>query len=446
MSESALTDPGADVLFETHREAVADSHVAAREQTETGPDEWTFSTAYLVSQYPAISHTFILREIRRLRRLGARISVCSINSTDREPEALTAEEREEAAATYYLKAHGLAGACIAHAATLLRHPIGYVGGLCRALALAGPDVRKVLYQLFYFVEAVMLGHWMRSRGHGHVHVHFATPASTVAMIASAIFPIRYSITVHGPDEFYDAPGYKLRDKISGAEFICCIGTYARSQLMKLSEPEEWHKFEISPLGVDPEQFAPVPREVGEHFEIICVGRLVPAKGQHILLAAVARLVAAGREVRLRVVGDGPDMTSLKVDAERRGIGEQIVFEGAVNQDRIRELYASANVFALASFAEGIPVVLMEAMAMEIPCVTTFITGHPELIRHDIDGLLVAPSDDAELAEALAGLMDDPARRERLAKAGRARVIDKYNLNGNTDRLGCILERRLTAVA
>lgn len=401
--------------------------------------------AYLVSQYPAASHTFILREVRRLRALGLRIEVASINDPDRESARLAEEEREEAAATYYVKSDGPRGAARAHGATLHARPRGYARGLLLALRLGGTDLKRLLYGIFYFVEAVMVGHWLTRRGFRHLHVHFATPAATVGLIASRIFDIGFSMTVHGPDEFYDAPGYRLTEKIAGADFICCIGYYCRSQLMKLSAPAHWDKFEITPLGVDPSAFAPRPfRERPAPFQILCVGRLVPAKGQHILVTALAALVASGQDARLRLVGDGPDRASLQAQVARLGLSERVVFEGVVNQDRIRAIYAEADCFALASFAEGIPVVLMEAMAMEIPCVTTFITGHPELIRDGIDGLLVAPSDEAALASAIATLIADPGRRRQLGEAGRRRVLEKYDLDVNTRHLAETLRRRLGA--
>ncbi|MDG4554665.1 MAG: glycosyltransferase [Candidatus Competibacter sp.] len=399
--------------------------------------------AYLVSRYPAVSHTFILREVLRLRELGFEIAVASINPPDQPPEKLTAAERAEMERTYYVKRHGLPGAVTAKLATLATRPGGFFRGLKFALRLGGTDLKKLAYGLFYFAEALMIGRWMAREKLTHLHVHFATPAATVALIASRIYPIAFSMTVHGPDEFYDAPGYYLAEKIAGASFICCIGQYARSQLMKLSSPDHWNKFEISPLGVDPALFAPRPFRVDPHpFEIICVGRLTPAKGQAILLDAIARLRADGRDPRLRFVGDGPDRATLERIVTERGLGGVVVFEGAVNQDRIRALYAAADLFALASFAEGIPVVLMEAMAMTIPCVTTFITGIPELIRDGQDGLLVAPSDAEGLAVAIARLMDDAELRQRLGKAGRARVEDKYNLRRNIDRLAAIFRRRL----
>lgn len=399
--------------------------------------------AYLVSRYPALSHTFILREVRWLRAHGFEIHTASVNVPDRPMPGLTAEEREEAGATYCLKQAGIRGALRAHLLALLTRPWGYLRGFGFAVALGWPDLKRLIYCFFYFAEAVMLGRWMAEKGLRHLHVHFATPASTVGLISARIFPFTLSLTVHGPDEFYDAPGYNLAEKIRGSAFVVCISHYARSQLMKLSPVEQWGKFEVAPLGVDPAAFAPRPfRPEPVPFELLCVGRLVPAKGQHLLLGAVAALAGQGRQVRLCLVGDGPDRPGLEAAAAARGIAGQVVFAGAVDQDRIRRFYAEADVFVLASFAEGVPVVLMEAMAMEIPCVTTRITGIPELIRDGIDGLLVPPSDTDALAAEIARLMDDSALRRQLGENGRRRIAEKYNLEPNTRRLGEIFVRRL----
>jgi glycosyltransferase involved in cell wall biosynthesis len=398
---------------------------------------------YLISRYPSISHTFILREVVELRRLGLRVEVASINDPDRPPGELTGEERLEAEKTFYVKAAGIAGALRAHFAALLRNPVGYLRGAVFAMRLGGTDVRKTVMGCLYFAEAVMVGEWMRSLALRHLHVHFATPAATVGLIATKVYPYSFSITVHGPDEFYDAPGYLLPQKIAAADLLCAIGLFAQSQLMKLSDSSQWDKIEVTPLGVDAGLFQPRAADgAGGIFEVICVGRLVPAKGQHVLLAAIAQLRASGRILRLRLVGDGPDRDSLQLEAVRLRIEDWVIFEGAVNQDRIRDLYATADIFALASFAEGIPVVLMEAMAMEIPCVSTWITGIPELIRDSVDGLLVAPSDIGGLAAAIARLMDDDELRLRLGAAGRRRVIDKYNLRQNVAHLAEVFDAHL----
>jgi glycosyltransferase involved in cell wall biosynthesis len=403
-----------------------------------------FGLAYLVSQYPAVSHTFILREVLGLRPRGFDIRVASINPPDRPPEKLTADERREADVTWCLKSQGVMGALKALFRTALRRPFALAGGLWFALRLGGTDVKKLGYQFAYWVEAVMLGDWMRRERLSHLHVHFATPASMVGLIAGKMFPIGFSFTVHGPDEFYDAPGYRLAEKIAGADFIVCISHYARSQLMKLSPVAHWDKFEVCRLGVDPSRFAlRESKSAGSVFELLCVGRLVPAKGHHILLDALALLLARGRRVRLTLVGQGPDRPSLEAQAGRLGLGSAVGFAGAVNQDDILGYYASADAFVLPSFAEGLPVVLMEAMALGVPCVTTHITGVPELIRDGVEGLLVAPSDAEGLAGAIERLIGDPELRNRLTEAGRAKVLAEYELNGSIARLADVFMRRLS---
>ena len=400
--------------------------------------------AYLVSRYPAISHTFILREVLGLRKLGIEIEVASINSPDRPTEKLTADETAEAARTFFVKAAGLGGALPAHLAALSRQPASYFRALGFSLGLGGADLRRIVYGLLYFVEAGMVGEWMREKGVTHLHVHFATPAATVGMIVTKMYPYTMSITVHGPDEFYDVPGYYLPQKIEASKLLCAISNYARSQLIRIVPASQWGKVVITRLGVDPDVFSPRDaRPPNPVFEVLCVGRLVAAKGQQILLDAMVRLRAEGRSVCLRYVGDGPDRAALEARSKELGLGTSVIFDGAVNQDRIRGFYQSADVFALPSFAEGIPVVLMEAMAMEIPVVTTWITGVPELIRNGVDGLLVAPSDDKGLAAAIAQLMDSPELCASLGKQGRRKVVEEYNLGKSVEHLAGVFREHLS---
>jgi glycosyltransferase involved in cell wall biosynthesis len=263
------------------------------------------------------------------------------------------------------------------------------------------------------------------------------------MYVKKIFGFGYSITIHGPDEFYDAKGQYLTEKIQESDFICCISNFARSQLMKLSPYDHWHKLEVCRLGIDPSIFSPIEfEEEPAIFEVICVGRLSAAKGQHILVDAIAELIEKGRNVRLRIVGDGVDRNSLENHVQRLHLTNNIIFEGAVNQDKIRELYSNAHIFSIPSFAEGIPVVLMEAMSMEIPCVTTRITGIPELILDGNDGLLVAPSSVEELSAALERLIDDRELRRLIGKNGRQRILEHYDLSTNVSQLGEVFKKRL----
>lgn len=400
--------------------------------------------AYLVSRYPAVSHTFILREVLQLRERGFDIEVASINPPDSTAQNMSPDEHGEAGRTYYVKRHGILGALSAHLHGL-RRPAAWLRGLRFALGLGGWNLRQKAYGVFYFTEALMLARWMESHGMTHLHVHFASAAANVALVLKQIAPIGLSLTVHGPDEFYDAPGQWLREKIAAADFIVCIGAFARSQLMHLSPASEWHKFEICPLGVDPERYAPVRRPIeARPFTILCVGRLTPAKGQRILIDACRQLHQSGRQLQLVLVGAGPDEAQLKATVADQGLESVVRFTGALNQTEVRAWYSRADAFALASFAEGIPVVLMEAMASAIPCVSTRITGIPELIRDGEDGLLVTPSDTDELAGALARLMDDSPLRQYLARSGRARVQQKYNLGRNVERLGRLFATRLGA--
>lgn len=399
--------------------------------------------AYLVSRYPAVSHTFILREVQALNSQGFDIQVASINAPDRPPEQMTQPEQAEVNRSFYVKPAGLLGALQAHSITLFSRPLAYFKSLWFALRLGGSDVKKILYGGFYFIEAIMIGRWMQRQHLQHIHVHFATPAATVAMILKKAFNFNYSITVHGPDEFYNVDAHYLRQKIIHAHFICCISQFARSQLMSLSPPDHWHKFEISPLGVYPDIFTPRPftSYAQRPFEILCVGRLVPVKGQFILLQAATKLIHEGYNLRLRFVGDGPDRQTLEKSVKDQALSELIIFTGAVNQDQIFTYYRSADVFVLASFAEGVPVVLMEAMAMEIPCITTHITGIPELI-HSEEGLLVPPSDVEALTTAIRTLITDENLAQRLGKQGRKAVLERYHLGKNIDRLAKIFQQRL----
>ncbi len=398
--------------------------------------------AYLVSQYPAYSHTFILREILHLESQGLKIRVASVNASDRTFEALTAIEQQQAEATFYIKQQGPVGAFKALIYALKHHPTGTLKGLYKAIQLSGWNLKALVYQFFYWIEALMVGQWMEKKQLTHLHVHFATPAASVGMLTKTVFGCGFSFTVHGPDEFYDAPGYQLPEKIAAADFIVCISHYARSQIMKLSPIEHWPKTVVSRLGVDCERFKPQSSQRSSHtFNLLCVGRLTAAKGQGILLASVAQLIQQGEKVHLTLVGTGPDHDSLKQYAEQLNINQAVTFTGAVDQDHILDYYQQADVFVLPSFAEGLPVVLMEAMAQEIPCVTTAITGVYELIQDHQNGILVPASDCDALTAALTELLRQPELRRQFGRAGRETVIHHYNLPINTQKLYDIFQQK-----
>jgi len=402
---------------------------------ETADEAQPWRLVYLLSCYPAISHTFFLNEIMELRKHGCTVEVASINPPDRMRAQMPAAEAEEVKKTFYIKSRGALGAAAVAAKTLLLRPGVFIRGLTAALRLGNWDPRATLYALFYFAEALILGDWMRLRGLRHLHIHFCGPVATVGMIASTSWGFSYSLTVHGPDEFYDVEKFYLRQKIERARFILCISDFCRSQLMRIAAPEHWEKMHVVRLGIDPDVFFPMRKQIEpleKPLEILCVGRLVPCKGQLILLRACALLLASGYSFRVRLVGAGPDLEHLHAYAEQKGI--PVVFEGAKSHDETRRLLGRADIFALASFAEGVPVALMEAMAMEIPCVSTRIAGIPELIRDGLDGLLVPASSAEALASALERLIEEPSLRRSLGVAGCKRALGLYNLPQNVSLL------------
>ena len=394
--------------------------------------------AYLVSQYPAVNHAFMFREIRELRRRGFHIEVASISSPDRPLEKLTAEEKEEAATTFFVKAQPLSAVLRSQLSTLVARPLKYLSGLVSALRVGGG-----WKGLLYFAEAVVVGDWMSRRSLPHGHVHYS---STVGLIASRIFPVTISATMHGPDEFSNPEGFHLAEKIAVCKFVCAISDFGRSQLMRYSAHDEWEKLHVVRLGVDTNLLRPQPTHgTSPVFRLLTAGRLAPVKGQHILLDAIAGLVQRERKnIELHIAGDGPDRKGLEEHASKLGIQDKVVFEGFVNQDQLRELYQKSDVFVLPSFAEGLPVVLMEAMALGVPCVSTWVNGVPELIRDGIDGYTVAPGDSAALADAIELLMSDEERRESLARAGRQRAEEVVDLSKNVGQLAALFENYLTA--
>jgi glycosyltransferase involved in cell wall biosynthesis len=217
--------------------------------------------------------------------------------------------------------------------------------------------------------------------------------------------------------------------------------------MRVAAPRHWNKFEVVRLGVDPGVFAPgrIEKKMDDGFDIVCVGRLVPAKGQLILVRAFANLLAQGYDVRLKLVGDGEDRKHLQSLVADCGLNSAVEFKGALSHSETRLVLQQADLFVLASFAEGLPVALMEAMAMEIPCVSTYVAGIPELIRDGVDGLLVPASSLEALTDAMKTMIDNPLLRSNLGAAGRKRVLASFNLAENARALAAVFERRLSEV-
>jgi glycosyltransferase involved in cell wall biosynthesis len=389
--------------------------------------------AYLCSEYPAISHTFIYREIESLRKAGMTVHTASI----RKPAGLnimTSDEQREAENTLMVLSHSPTSILKAHLCCLMKNPVGYLKMTAAALRLLTKGPKDPVKAIAYLAEAGILLQWARRNGVTHVHEHFGNPTAIVAMLMKRYGGISFSISVHGPDIFYTVDAAMLAEKVSDASFVRCISHYCRSQIMRISDVEIWDRFHIVRCGIDPEIYTPRPEPGNLVPELLCVGRLVPAKGQHILLEACSILKNAGIPFHLTMVGDGPDKKSLEAWSASAKLSGHVTFTGALGQDKVRDYYDRTDIFVLASFAEGVPVVLMEAMAKEIPVISTRITGIPELIEHQEDGLLAVPGDPEDLARQIRQLLDSAEMRNRLGKAGRIKVNQSYNQHRNNAQM------------
>jgi glycosyltransferase involved in cell wall biosynthesis len=398
--------------------------------------------AYIVSRYPFVSHVFILREVLAMRRAGAEIHTFTVRR-EGAGALLSDEDREADATTHALVPPAPAALAAAHLGALVTRPGRYLATLRRALSLRGRGARAALWQLFYFGEAVLMWRECRRRRVRHIHAHHANVASDVALLAAHLGGEgwSWSFTMHGSTEFFDVREHRLAQKAELARFVVCVSDHGRSQIMSLVDPAHWDKLRVVHCGVDLGLFGPVDRagRTGSP-EILTVGRTVPVKGQSLLVDALGELSRRGVEARLTIVGDGPQLPDLRAQAQRAGVADRVTFAGAVGQHEIRSHYERADVFALPSFAEGLPVVLIEAMATGLPVVASRITGIPELVEEGASGLLTVPGRDDELLGALERLLTAaPERRAEMGRAGRRKVAAEFDLDRTAQQLLAVFE-------
>jgi colanic acid/amylovoran biosynthesis glycosyltransferase len=411
----------------------------------------TMRIGYLMSHYPAISHAFILREVEQLRRVGVEVHTMSIHAADR-GDLLAEADRCEYESTFAILPTGMPKLLGAHLSALLRGPGAYFATLLFAVGTSPPGLRNRVWRLFYFAEAIIAWRHCRRVGIRHIHAQFADAATDVAMLVAHFDQARrgsdenisWSLAVHGPVEFYNVARYALPHKLKKARFALAISDFCRSQLMWFAESDRWPHLHVVHCGVDPSVYVPSERlETDDVVTILTVGRLIHGKGLLILLEAMDGLRKKRLRVRLIVVGDGPVRSEFEQAARRLGLDDAVDFVGAVGQDEIRRYYGIADVFCLSSFAEGIPVVLMEAMAMEIPVVGTAITGIPELITNGIQGLLVPPGRVDALISSLEILIVSPSTRTEMGRAGRQKVLMEFDVRESALQLKQIFASELS---
>ncbi len=382
--------------------------------------------AYLTGEYPRATDTFIQREIAALRALGWDVETCSIRRTDT-CHHVGPEQQTEAANTFHVleAARNPLRLLGAHAHLVGQSPRRYLRALCQAWQTRAPGAKAALYQLIYFAEAGVLARYMQQRGISHLHNHIATASCTVAMLASTLSAIPFSFTLHGPDIFFEPHRWRLDAKIAAARFVACISHFCRAQAMNFSSTADWDKLHIVHCGIEPARYSAKRRDRNKH--LLFVGRLAGVKGVPVLLKALQSVLVQHPELRVTLIGDGPERRSLETLATEMGLSQCTNFVGYKSQSEVADTLAETDIFVLPSFAEGVPVVLMEAMAASVPVITTHVAGIPELVRDGTHGILTHPGDTASLAHAIKTLLDNPDRAEGMGKAGQARVADAFNI-------------------
>ncbi len=400
---------------------------------------------YVTSHYPAVSHTFVLREVMGLRAAGHSVETVSVHRTA--PDQLLAEvDRREAARTWSLLPLDPAAFARSHLRAAVRHPRAYLGTLGFAVSVAPPGARARLWQLLYFAEAVHLWDHARRQGTRHLHAHLTNVAADICWLAARFGRLAepgrgwwWSFTMHGPTELFEVERFNLARKVPNADLVVCISDFARSQLMYLSKPQDWSKLTVVHCGADLARYRAVEPAAHDGLAMLGVGRLVPQKGFHVLVDALGLLVEQGHDARLVLVGSGPEEEQLRRRAAQLGVADRLVLAGAVGQDEMPSYYAGTDVFCLPSFAEGVPVVLMEAMATGRPVVASAVAGIPELVEDGTCGYLVPPGNAGALAGAVASLAASPEVARKFGEAGRDRVERDFDSRANAAQLAGLFE-------
>lgn len=380
---------------------------------------------YLVNQYPMPSHTFIRTEILAVEQQGVAVSRFSVRGWD----AVLADELDlaERRKTQYLLRGGIPKLVMAFAAAILRRPARVTWALLAAVASARSSRAGLIKHLAYLLEACLLDRWSRKAGISHLHAHFGTNSADVALYLKRLTGIPFSFTVHGPAEFDMPNQILLGRKVADASFVAAITSFCRSQLYRWARLEDWPKIAIVHCGLDTSFLDAEPVPPPRARRLVCVGRLCEQKGQLLLVEAVAALRERGRPVTLVLAGEGPMRADLEAAIARFGVEQDVTITGVLSNAEVRTALTKADAMVLPSFAEGLPVVIMEALALGRPVVSTMIAGIPELVRDGQEGFLVPAGD----REALVGAIErmfalSPADYDQMAEAGRLRVRERHS--------------------
>lgn len=389
--------------------------------------------AYLINQYPKVSHTFIRREILALERRGVEVMRIALRGWD--GEVVDAHEETERKRTRYVLREGAPALAATVLRMLLMRPVHFMRALTLAWRMSRGAERPFPVHLAYLAEACRVVPWLDAAHVDHVHAHFGTNPTEVAMLAHALGGPRWSFTVHGPEEFDKAQRIGLAEKIERSTFVAAVSSYGRSQLYRLLAPHHWPKVKVVPCGLDPEFLAAPPRPSPAARRLVCVGRLSEAKGQLLLIDAARRLRDRGVYFELVLAGDGEMRAAVEAAIAGASLDPHVRITGWISSATVREEMLSARALVLPSFAEGLPVVIMEAMALRRPVISTYVAGIPELLQPGEHGWVVPAGDTEALAEAMQACLDAPV--DVLASMGEAAHV-RARARHDVDRAAEIL--------
>ena len=390
--------------------------------------------AYLTSLYARSSDSFVRAEVGALRALGHSVHTFSIRRPP-SSELVSDAVRDERERTDYVLSHGLAALCSSLLRTAARRPAAFARAALLALRIGQPGARGRLWPLAYLAEAAYVAEQLERLGVQHLHDHIAEGSASVALLASELSGVPFSVTVHGPGEFDHPETLALDVKLQRASFFVAISSFARSQVLRWTRPGDWERVHVVRCGVEQRFLERSPAPLPDAPRFVSIGRLDVQKGQLVLLEAVARARREGVEVELTIAGDGPLRGQLEKAAARLGIRGAVRFAGAIAADDVLAEIERSRALVLASFAEGLPIVVMESLALGRPVIATDVGALGELVEPGRTGWLVPPAAVEALADAIRAAASAPVEElERMGSAGAARVRERHDSASEARRL------------
>ncbi|TNF52603.1 MAG: colanic acid biosynthesis glycosyltransferase WcaL [Burkholderiales bacterium] len=396
--------------------------------------------AYFINQYPKVSHSFIRREIMALERQGVAVERIALRGW--QDPVVDTEDKAEQTRTFYVLRQGLRGLVGALVGQAVRTPVAFMRALGQAWRVSRGSDRPFAYHLAYLAEACQVLAHLRHHPVRHIHAHFGTNSAEVVMLARTLGGPPYSFTAHGPEEFDRPVALHLREKIENAAFVVAISSFGRSQLYRWVGHEHWPRIAVVHCGLEKGFYEGAEAEpLPDRPRLVCVGRLCEQKGQLILLEAVRQLRDRGIGFQLVLAGDGEMRPEVEQLINQHRLQDRVRITGWIDSELVRQELQAARAMVLPSFAEGLPVVIMEAMVLERPVVTTTVAGIPELVRQGQDGWLVAPGDAQALAEALVQVLHaDVEVLQAMGREARRRVIARHDIDVEAAKLRTLLMR------